>query len=83
MDAFFDNDSGAFSGNPADSINGDYSHQNLVDLGVYLNLMGDDAKLRRHFYQNLATGRMIIYKYSLRDAHVSNAMRDGSVIATY
>lgn len=83
MEAFFDNDSGAFSGNPTDPAGGDNSHQNLVDLGIYLHLMDDDTKLRRQFYRDLATGRMIIYNTSNFDAHVSNAKGDGTVIADY
>ena len=85
MEAFFDNDSGAFSGNPPDFAGGDYSYQNLVDLGIYLRLMDDNTKLKREFYRNLATGRMIITYYNGNsfDAHVSNAKGDGTVIADY
>ena len=85
MDAFFNNDNGAFSGNPVDPANGDYSYPNLRDLGIYLHLMEDDTKLLREFFRNLATGRMIIIEppSDSFEAHVSNAKGDGSVIATY
>ena len=85
MNAFFNNDNGAFSGNPVDPANGDYSYPNLRDLGIYLHLMEDDTKLLREFFRNLATGRMIIIEppSDSFEAHVSNAKGDGSVIATY
>ena len=85
MNAFFDNDNGAFSGNPVDPANGDYSYQNLKDLGIYLHLMEDDNKLLREFFRNLVTGRMIIIvpPSGSFDAHVSNANDDGVVIADF
>ena len=81
MEAFFHNDSGAFSGNPTDPVGGDYSYENLVNLGIYLHLMSDDTKLKREFYRNLATGRMIIYPDQNADLEVSNAKSTGTTIA--
>ena len=83
MRAFFDNDTGAFSGNPTDPAGGDYSYSHMVESGLFLHLMTDDIKLKRQFYQDLATGRKIIYNANNFDAHVSNAKDDGTVIATY
>ena len=83
MESFFDNDNGTFSGSPTDTIGSDDSYQNLVDLGIYLHLMDDDTKLKRKFYQDLATGRMILYNANSFDAQVSNAKDDGTVIADY
>ena len=74
MRAFFDNGRGAFSGNPVNPANGDYSYENLKRLGIYLHLMDDDPKLKRQFFQNLATGRAIVYGAEGRlSIRVSNA----------
>ena len=81
MDEFFNNDNGAFSGNPTDPIGSDDSYQNLVRLGIFLHLMDDDTKLKREFFRNLATGRMIIYPDHDIDIEVSNAKLTDTTIA--
>ena len=54
MKKFFDNDHGAFSGNP------------FPRKGSILNkLMTDDVKFRRFFMNDLATGRMIVLPASI------------------
>ncbi|MCY4338329.1 MAG: hypothetical protein OXD47_05955 [Gammaproteobacteria bacterium] len=82
MPKFFDNDSGAFSGNPPDPAGGGgYDHQNLVNRGIFLHLMNDDTKLKRVFFQDLATARVIIYGGSYSRIQVSNAKNSDTVIA--
>ncbi len=60
MNAFFDNNHGAFSGNPPDITGGDDSYENLLKRGIYLNLMSDEIKNRRSFFQKLLKARYII-----------------------
>ena len=83
MRAFFDNSRGAFSGNPVNPLSSDDSYQHRVDLGIYLHLMDDNTKLKRQFFQDLATGRKIIFSGSNYDKYVSNAKVPDTVIAKY
>ena len=84
MNAFFNNNNGAFSGKPDLSAYGDYSYERLKNSRIFLHLMSDNTKEKDEFYQNLATGRMIIYNGdSNSSAQASNAKGDGTVIAAY
>ena len=87
MNAFFDNETGAFSGNPVSPINdipdGVDPVEYLKERGLYLHLMDDETKLKRVFLGNLATGRSIISigVYSSFGLSVRNAKEPDTIIA--
>ncbi len=81
MYAFFDNQNGAFSGNPVTTLGDDYSYENLYNKSLYLRLMSDDMKLRRGFFKDLATGRKIIVSKDVKRVNVCNAEENHIVIA--
>ena len=87
MNAFFDNETGAFSGNPVSPINdipdGVDPVEYLKERGLYLHLMDDETKLKRVFLGNLATGRSIISRgvYRAFGLSVRNAKEPDTIIA--
>lgn len=83
MNAFFDNDTGAFSGNVPDPTGGDSSYENMVQRGLYLHLKDDDTKLKNGFFLDLATGRSVIVPSSVTGAKVANIKENDTVIAQW